>query len=265
MNEVFDAEAVRKYWTEQALLHGQSPSASWSDQPVIEAEVRTIVERLNDGDHVLDIGCANGWSSVQWALKRRVQVRGIDYIPEMIAQARQRALGLPDALKKRVEFAVGDITKLDERDDAYNKLVVIRVVINLSDWNRQRTALRECCRVMKPGGLLLLSEATKQGWERLNKLRVEWDLSPIPMPPFNLYVDQDQVIEAVAPELELVELSNFASTYYVGSRVLKPLLIRALGSKQDVSDPTMEWNRWFAQLPPAGDYGTQKLFVFRKK
>jgi hypothetical protein len=26
----------------------------------------------------------------------------------------------------------------------------------------------------------------------------------------------------------------------------------------------MEWNRWFAQLPAWGDYGTQKLFVFRK-
>ena len=26
-----------------------------------------------------------------------------------------------------------------------------------------------------------------------------------------------------------------------------------------------EWNRWFAQIPAAGDYGTQKLFVFRKR
>ncbi len=265
MSDAFDPEAVRKYWTEQARLHGQSPAASWSDTPVIEAEVKNVIARLNDGDHVLDIGCANGWSSVHWAMNRRVQVRGIDYIPEMIEEAKKRALGLPDVLKRRVEFAVGDITKLDEKDDAYNKLVVIRVVINLSDWARQRAALRECCRVLKPGGMLLLSEATTQGWLRLNKLRAEWDLAPIPMPPFNRYVDQDQVIETVAPDLELVELSNFASTYYVGSRVLKPLLIRALGSKQDVADPTMEWNRWFAQLPPAGDYGTQKLFVFRKR
>jgi SAM-dependent methyltransferase len=265
MSDAFNPETVKKYWTEQARLHGQSPSASWSDTPVIEAEVKNVIARLSDGDHVLDIGCANGWSSVQWAMNRRVQVRGIDYIPEMIEEAKKRALGLPEVLKKRVEFAVGDITKLDEKDDAYNKLVVIRVVINLSDWGRQRAALRECCRVLKPGGMLLLSEATTQGWQRLNKLREEWDLAPIPMPPFNRYVDQDLVIDAVAPDLELVELSNFASTYYVGSRVLKPLLIRALGSKQDVADPTMEWNRWFAQLPPAGDYGTQKLFVFRKR
>jgi hypothetical protein len=63
----------------------------------------------------------------------------------------------------------------------------------------------------------------------------------------------------------LLELVNFASTYYVGTRVLKPLLNQALGGLVDVADPKMEWNRWFAQLPAAGDYGTQKLFVFQKK
>jgi hypothetical protein len=31
-----------------------------------------------------------------------------------------------------------------------------------------------------------------------------------------------------------------------------------------VASPDMEWNRWWAALPAVGDYGTQKLFVFRK-
>ena len=95
-------------------------------------------------------------------------------------------------------------------------------------------------------------------------MRVEWDLPPIPMPPFNKYLDEDSVIESVAPELRLLRLVNFASTYYVGTRFLKPLLIRALGSSMDVTDPNAELNRFFAQLPSAGDYGTQKLFVFEK-
>jgi hypothetical protein len=89
-------------------------------------------------------------------------------------------------------------------------------------------------------------------------------MDDIPMPPFNHYLDQDKVISAVAAEMQLVELSNFASTYYVGTRVLKPLLVRATKALVDVADPNAEWNRWFSQLPAAGDYGTQKLFVFRK-
>ena len=61
------------------------------------------------------------------------------------------------------------------------------------------------------------------------------------------------------------EMVNFASTYFVGTRVIKPLLARLLGQEAKVADPGMHWNRWFASLPATGDYGTQKLFVLRKR
>ena len=41
--------------------------------------------------------------------------------------------------------------------------------------------------------------------------------------------DDPAAVVAAAPGLELVEISNFASTYYVGTRVLKPLLARLGG------------------------------------
>ena len=86
------------------------------------------------------------------------------------------------------------------------------------------------------------------------------------MPDFNLYLDQDQVASALADRLTLHwPLVNFSSTYFVTTRVLKPLLIAATGAKLDAADPALEWNRWCAQLPAWGDYGTQKLFVFRKR
>jgi ubiquinone/menaquinone biosynthesis C-methylase UbiE len=265
MSKRLSLEEIRQFWTSQAQAHGQSPAASWSDEMVIDLEIREIVARLHDGESVLDVGCANGFSTVQFARHKQVSVRGLDYVPDMIAAARQRLAGLSGQLLGSVVFDVGDITALKEADASYDTVVVIRVVINLHDWPRQLQALRECSRVLKPGGRLLLSEATLQGWQRLNQFRREWLLADIPMPAFNLYVDEDLVTAAVAPELELVELVNFASTYYVGSRVIKPLLAQTLSSAINVADPLMEFNRWFAQLPAAGDYGTQKLFVFRKK
>ena len=138
------------------------------------------------------------------------------------------------------------------------------MLINLGTWERQVQGLRECMRVLKPGGTLLLSEATLQGWRRLNEFRGEWGLDDIPMPPFNQYLDEDQVISAAAGEMQLVELSNFASTYYVGTRVLKPLLAQATKAPLSVADPNASGIVGFPQLPAAGDYGTQKLFVFRK-
>ncbi len=197
-------------------------------------------------------------------LTNRLLIRGLDYIPEMIEQANHRLENLHDKLLGKVSFGVGDITALNEPIEEYNRVIVIRVLINLENWSAQIKGLEECVRVLEPGGLLLLSEATLQGWTRLNQFRQEWGLSEVPMPPFNQYLDQDKVIQAVQPSLELVDIINFSSTYFVGTRVLKPLLIQALGADINVANPDMEWNRWFAQLPAVGDYGTQKLFVFRK-
>jgi ubiquinone/menaquinone biosynthesis C-methylase UbiE len=255
---------VYEYWNQQAHEHGQSPSASWTDHRVIEMEVAEISRHLSDGDRVLDVGCANGYSSLQFACARRIQLRGLDYVPKMIEEARARAGAMQGRLRGSVEFDVGDITELKEPSNAYDKVVVVRVLINLGNWERQLKALRECVRVVAPGGLLLLSEATVQGWQRLNALRAEWGLDDIPMPPFNQYVDQDQVTSAIRGEAELLEISNFASTYYVGTRLLKPLLAKATKAPISIADPNSEWNRWFSQFSPAGDYGTQKLFVFRK-
>jgi len=265
MTDKFSAEQIRNFWMQQALKHGQSPAASWSDRMAVEMEIREIVKRLADGDSVLDVGCANGYSTVQFACQKRVNIRGVDAIPQMIEQARARLSGLAEKLVGTVEFEVGDVTQLDEPTGAYDKVVVIRVMINLGDWSCQQRGLHECARVVKSGGMLLLSEATLQGWQQMNKFRREWGLPDIPMPPFNQYLDQDQVVQALSGDLELVEIANFSSTYYVGTRVLKPLLIQALGAEIDVADPNMEWNRWFAQLPSWGDYGTQKLFVFGKR
>jgi ubiquinone/menaquinone biosynthesis C-methylase UbiE len=264
MSEKYNLQQIFEFWTQQATSHQQSPSASWSDHSVIDMEIRAISEYLADGDKVLDVGCANGYSSINFARDKQIKLRGLDYIPQMIEYANLHLSKVANLLAGQAEFAVGDITQLAEPDNAYDKVVVIRVVINLGTWENQLKGLRECIRVLKPGGVLLLSEATIQGWQNLNHFRREWKLSEIPMPPFNTYLDQDKMIEALSSDLQLVELVNFASTYYVGTRILKPLLIQALGVEIDAANPSMEWNRWFSMLPAAGDYGTQKLFVFRK-
>lgn len=266
MREKFTLEEIREFWTEQAGRHGPSPAASWSDFPMLEMEVRQILRYVDDGDRVLDAGCANGHATLRIASERKVSIRGLDYAPGMIEQARQRLATMGGGPIGDVQFDVGDILSLGDPDRSYDKVVVVRVLINLGEWEHQSRALQECARVLRPSGLLLLSEATLQGWMRLNAFRREWGLPDIPMPPFNEYLDEERLLAgAAAAGLELVEIANFASSYYVGTRVLKPLLAEALGNRVDVADPNMEWNRFWSEVAPAGDYGTQKLFVFRKR
>lgn len=262
--ERYTQDQIREYWTKQAMMHGQSSSASWSDRMVIELEIKEMLKHLRDGETVLDIGCANGYSTIQFASQKNINIRGIDYIPEMIQLAKQRLESMRNKLTGSVEFSVGNITSLAEPSNEYDAVIVTRVIINLGDWETQRKGLQECVRVIRPGGKLLLSEATLQGWQNLNHFRREWGLPDIPMPSFNTYVDQEQVINSISESMKLLDVVNFASTYYVATRVLKPLLNQALDNLIDVANPSMDWNRWFAQLPAWGDYGTQKLFIFEK-
>ncbi|NIP84661.1 MAG: methyltransferase domain-containing protein [Planctomycetales bacterium] len=261
----FNLAQLRGFWDQQAQQHGTSHHASWSDRQVIGLEIEQVAQRLRAGDRVLDIGCANGFSTLELARRQSIFIHGVDYVPEMIRQAEVRRQRVDRSLCDRVQFAVGDITQLDFPDASFDKTVVIRVVINLDSWDSQARGLREAARTVRPGGLLLLSEATVQGHRKLNQLRDEWGLPPIPEPEFNRYLDEEAVCEALADEAELEELVNFASTYYVGTRVLKPLLAELLEREHLIADPDAHWNRWFAALPAGGDYGTQKLFVFRKR
>jgi ubiquinone/menaquinone biosynthesis C-methylase UbiE len=258
------ADEIRGHWEAQASAHGEAPDASWSDVRVMELEIDEIAPRLPDRGRVLDVGCANGWSTIQFAVRRHVDVRGLDFVPEMVESARARLERMKEALRGTVEFGEGNMLNLREADASYDAVVSIRAVINLGDWKDQARGLSECVRVLKPGGIFLLSEATLQGWHRLNALRREWGLTDIAMPDFNNYLDEEKVIAELQGDCVLEELVNFASTYFVGTRVLKPLLARATGAAIDVADPQSELNRWFASLPAWGDYGTQKLFAFRK-
>lgn len=256
---------IESFWSEQAALHGLDPASSWSDFRAIELEIETLARYVEPDTDVLDAGCGTGYSTVRLAATPGVRCLGIDYVPKMVELARERVAALDDDLRARVRFEVGDVRSLQGIDDASFDLVVCtRVLINLGDPETQALALGELGRVARPGGLILASEATSQGLARLNALRAEWGLEPIPQPGFNLYLDEDAVATQAGPELVLERVENFSSSYFVVTRVLKPLLAQALGAGPDAADPASEINRWASLLPAAGDYGTQKLFVLRK-
>lgn len=267
-NSTFTPTRVYEFWVAQAKEHGESSTASWSDSQAIELEIKAIAARLSAEMSILDVGCANGFSSLAIAEITGAVVHGIDYVPEMIREAEARlskVAALRPALGNRLSFSVGDILNLPPATCLYDAVISTRVIINLGNFKNQAAALQQCAGVLRAGGLFLCSEATVQGWQRLNAMRSEWGLDSIPMPPFNYYVDEEPFIEAASQWFELVEICNFASSYFVGTRIIKPLLAAAATAPISVADPGSEWNRWCAALPAAGDYGTQKLFVFKRR
>ena len=73
---------------------------------------------------------------------------GIDLSPEMVKFARR--------LNPDISFERGDMLALDLPDDSLNGIVSFYAIIHLKREDVIR-ALKEMCRVLKPGGRLLLS------------------------------------------------------------------------------------------------------------
>jgi ubiquinone/menaquinone biosynthesis C-methylase UbiE len=108
------------------------------------------VLELLEGVHgsVLDIGCGPG-VLVQELLDRRFDYFGMDISPKMIEVCRTR---FPDVDPQR--FSVGRIQRLEFRDAAFDAVLCIGVVEYLAD---DAEAIREIGRVLKPGGMAIIS------------------------------------------------------------------------------------------------------------
>ena len=265
-HSALDAAGIAAFWLAQAEEHGLDPASSWSDHRAIELEIATISRCVEPGMDILDAGCATGYSTVNLARIDGVRVLGIDYVERMIELAHERRGTLPQEIAERLEFRVGDARTLEGIPEAaFDLVVTTRVLINLGTVGEQSDAIRALGRRVRPGGCLLLSEATVEGWQRLNALRREWGLSDIVMPSFNLYLEEATIVAAARDDFTLERVEDFASSYFVATRVLKPILAEAAHHEIDVADPKAEFNRWASLLPAAGDYSPQKLFVLRKR
>jgi len=265
MKARFEDSDIKKHWTNQALRHGSSHQASWSDSRAIELEKSVLLGYLQENSKILDIGCSNGHATLTYAHHKNIDITGMDYVPEMIEAARKNLAENAAYLRGEVRFETGDIRELPFADATFDTVMTTRVVINLQNWDAQIRGIVECVRVVKPGGVVLLSEATIQGLVAINRLRDELGMKPLSMPAFNLYLDSDQVASRSWGSHEPIQVVDFSSTYYLLTRVLKPVLELLPGSKVKAVDPQSEVNRLAGLLPAWGDYGVQKLFILRKK
>jgi ubiquinone/menaquinone biosynthesis C-methylase UbiE len=133
------------------------PSFSWYFTSGFRRRyMQPVVERLGiePGDRVLELGPGPGAFSVEAA--RRAGHAGkltvIDIQPEMIAkvEARLRAAGIANA-----ETRVAGATELPMEDSSIDRAFLVTVLGEIAD---QRRALAELHRVLRPGGILSITE-----------------------------------------------------------------------------------------------------------
>lgn len=115
---------------------------------------------LQPTDRVLEIGFGPG-VAVEEILKRLTagQVAGIDYSKLMVGEASQR--NIDDIKAGRADLRYGEASELPFADAAFDKALSIH---SIYFWAQPRQALRELHRVLKPGGLLVITMLPKNRW-----------------------------------------------------------------------------------------------------
>jgi ubiquinone/menaquinone biosynthesis C-methylase UbiE len=110
-------------------------------------------QRLPRRPVVLDVGCGQGKSfRPLHEIFAPQRIVAIDFEPECLQRAAAEAEGLPVDLRR------GDISALELADEAVDVIFCHQTFHHLT---RQRQALAEFYRVLKPGGLFLFAESTR--------------------------------------------------------------------------------------------------------
>jgi SAM-dependent methyltransferase len=111
---------------------------------------------LQSGSRVLDVACGNGNAALA-AARRWCNVTGLDYVPELLARAGERAR----AERLDLELVEGDAEKLPFETGHFDVALSTYGIMFAPD---QEKAAREIVRVVKPGGRIGLANWTPEGF-----------------------------------------------------------------------------------------------------
>lgn len=253
---------IRNFWESQAQKHGAAHDASWGDNFAIALEIDTIARHLKDGDSVLDVGCANGYSAFRQLERHKLaRLVGVDFATSMIEAA--RAAKAEAGLDGRVEFAQGDVRSLDFPDASFDAVYTTRVLINLPTWDEQAQGVRECLRVARPGGTVILSEGFWEPLMILNAMRALVRLPPLVEHDFNRYLKQARLEELLGSLGLAYRVEDFSSVYYLGSRLLRELVTDP-SAYPGYSNPINEIFYNIERDYSGGGFGVQQAYVIAK-
>jgi ubiquinone/menaquinone biosynthesis C-methylase UbiE len=132
------------------------------DYSVVASRIVLISETLADsadlraGSRVLDVACGNGNTTLA-AARSGTHAVGVDYVPQLLVGARQRAL----AEGLDATFVLGDAEDLPAEDSSFDAVVSALGVMFAPDHAR---AASEIVRVARPGATVALASWRPSGF-----------------------------------------------------------------------------------------------------
>jgi ubiquinone/menaquinone biosynthesis C-methylase UbiE len=113
--------------------------------------------KIDEGSHVLDVGCGTGGNAAYLAENYGCKVTGVDISELMIEQANRKVAEL--GMEDRLSFQVGDAYSLDFPEESFDAVLTVFV----SQFLDLERAFPEFRRVLKKEGFLGINEMYREG------------------------------------------------------------------------------------------------------
>lgn len=262
------SEKVRIYWEERAKANYNKNTATTNDIHLRELEIKTFIDTINQiGTHnikrILDLGCGDGRSTLEIAKRfPEFQFLGLDYSEAMIETAKRNLLKL-DGLNGRVNFSIGDVTKLGDalNGKQFDIILSDRCLINLDSSDIQYNAFSVINKHLRSGGYFIAIENFVDGHDAMNDARKLMGLPEIPIPWHNKYFKEFEFLHNSKKIFSHVEISNFSSSYYFATRVIYSAMCQM---RNETPDYDHEIHQLAIRLPWAGNFSPIKLILMKK-
>jgi len=209
---------VQEYWN--LFWTKRKEPGSQNDFFFQSLSSNAIIRFLRPDYTVLNVGCGDGYGFDRYCEVTKKMV-GLDYSPEAIEKANNRYRNLVESGK--AEFIVGDLLNEDSTlIGVFDAVISERCLCNLNSEEKHKKALEIIGNYLKPNGIAIISEPSLQGYNALDKIRLNFELTPIKRHWHNVLVNED--IFKSLKTLEIQEKYTFG-VYTLISRLFYPLYI----------------------------------------
>ena len=245
---------IKNFW--ESLGQSACP-----DDIVRDMSIKAISDNIDKDASILDLGCGNGYCTFQFAKLKIKTITGADYSSQSIIHANDALKIYDNLISNKIKFVQADAVNLKFDDNSFDNIITIRCLINVGEFDNQVAALKEIYRVLKPGGKYIMCENTTTGLHNLNSVRQEVGLEKIELRWHNQYLDEQLFLNEIKKYFKIENVVNFASTYYLLTRVIKAWNCKQRGETPTYND---EFNKMASRIESFGEFSPMKLFILKK-
>ena len=211
---------IKKFWDKRLFLKKKS-KVCCEDLLLTKLENNLILKYIKKKKKILDIGCGNG-ETIKFIIKKIYykKITGVDFNKNLLKAAKF-------GTDKNVNFI-----KFNLLNDDYSILkklksdiIICKRVVHNFDYIDQKSILKKIFVIMKKNSQILFFCTFKDGLNKINKIRKVFNLPLIKEPYFNKYPFLKNIKKYFEDNnIKILQTTDFASTYFLGSRVLQSLL-----------------------------------------